>query len=111
MSALLLSILLLSTPSSAPDSSSLPLKCKLLHTEDSFWFYKEQLVYESEQFILLQNFKGRTVTQVDMKTGELIRTTYIGDPYEPKYQILLGKCVDAPHTIKMWRLNEVPFDN
>ncbi|AIW16754.1 hypothetical protein VITU102760_03845 [Vibrio tubiashii] len=111
MSTLLLYVLLLTNPSSAQHSSSLPLKCKLLHTEDSFWFYKEQLVYESEQFILLQNFKGRTVTQVDMKTGELIRTTYIGEPYDPKYQILLGKCLDVSHTLKMWRLDDVPYEN
>lgn len=111
MSSILLYVLLLTNPASGQQSGPLPLKYTLLQTADSFWFYKEQLVYESEQFIVLQNFKGRTVTQIDLKTGELIRTTYIGDPYDPKYQILLGKCTNPQHTIKMWRLTEVPYDN
>ncbi|EEX94402.1 hypothetical protein VIA_001562 [Vibrio orientalis CIP 102891 = ATCC 33934] len=46
-----------------------------------------------------------------MKTGELIRTTYIGEPYDPKYQILLGECLDVEHTLKMWQLDDVPYDN
>jgi hypothetical protein len=110
MSTLLLYVLLLTNPA-AGQSSSIPLKCELLHSADTFWFYKEQLVFQSEQFIILQNFKGRTVTQVDMKTGELIRTTYIGEPYDPKYQILLGECFDVEHTLKMWQLDDVPYDN
>jgi hypothetical protein len=110
MSTLLLYVLLLTNPA-AGQSSSIPLKCELLHSADTFWFYKEQLVFQSEQFIILQNFKGRTVTQVDMKTGELIRTTYIGEPYDPKYQILLGECFDVGHTLKMWQLDDVPYDN
>lgn len=110
MGTLLLAILL-STPNAGTTSASIPLKCTLLNTADTFWFYREQLVYESEQFIILQNFKGRTVTQVDMKTGELIRTTYIGDPYDPKYQILLGRCFDSAHTLEMWKLDSVPYDN
>lgn len=109
MSTLILYTLLLTSP--AQPSNSIPLKCTLLQTADTFWFYKEQLVYESEQFIILQNFKGRTVTQVDVKTTELIRTTYIGEPYDPKYQILMGKCFDVSHTLEMWKLTDVSYDD
>ncbi|WP_295904001.1 hypothetical protein [uncultured Vibrio sp.] len=89
---------------------SLPLKCQLLDTQDHFWFYKEQIVYHSDQFAVFQNFKGRVVTQVDLKTNELIRTTYIGDPFDPEYQILLGKCQSAKHTLEMWAMNQTPYD-
>ncbi|KJY84518.1 hypothetical protein TW81_03040 [Vibrio galatheae] len=107
MSTLLLYVLLLTNPSSAQHSSSLPLKCKLLHSEDTFGFIKNN---SSDQFVILQNFKGRAVAQIDLKTEELIRTTYIGKPYEPKYQILLGKCDSVQHTLNMWQLNAVPYD-
>ncbi|MCG9595294.1 hypothetical protein L1D15_01015 [Vibrio sp. Isolate25] len=111
MSPLLLHLLLLTTPAPTVDASALPLKCRLLHTADNFWFYREQMVYESEQFVIFQNFKGRVVTQVDLKTNELIRTTYIGKPYDPKYQILLGLCDKSKHTVEMWKLKQVPYDN
>lgn len=108
MNTLILYALLLSTPSPTVDASALPLKCHLLNTADNFWFYKEQMVYKSNQFAIFQNFIGRTVTQVDLRTSELIRTTYIGDPYDPKYQILMGRCVDTSHVLKMWELSDNP---
>lgn len=92
-------------------ADSTPLKCQLNDTTDQFWFYKEQLVYSSNQFVVFQNFKGRVVTQVDLKTNELIRSTYLGDSYEPKYQILLGYCDNATHTLNMWSIDEVPLDS
>ncbi|EGA69111.1 hypothetical protein VISI1226_07388 [Vibrio sinaloensis DSM 21326] len=111
MNALILSALLLTVPSVSVDSDSLPLKCTLLDSADNFWFYHDQLVFHSNQFALFQNFKGRTVTQVDLKTNELIRTTYIGDRYNPKYQILLGRCEQAAHTLDIWELSQTPYDN
>ena len=48
---------------------------------------------------------------MDLKTNELIRTTYIGEPYDPKYQILLGLCDKTKHTVEMWKLKQVPYDN
>ncbi|AXT70701.1 hypothetical protein [Vibrio sp. dhg] len=89
-----------------------PLECRLTDTpEDHFLFYRDQMVYHSEQFVIFQNFKGRVVTQVDLKTGELIRTTYIGEPFEPKYQILFGSCPDVSYTLQIWILSDVPYDN
>ncbi|MDV6250903.1 hypothetical protein [Vibrio sp. EA2] len=89
-----------------------PLECQLTDTPpDHFLFYRDQMVYHSEQFVIFQNFKGRVSTQVDIKTGELIRTTYIGEPFEPKYQILFGSCPDVSYTLQFWMLNEVPYDN
>ncbi|UYI48383.1 hypothetical protein OFO16_06900 [Vibrio natriegens] len=89
-----------------------PLECKLTDTpQDHFLFYRDQMVYHSEQFVIFQNFKGRVVTQVDLKTGELIRTTYIGEPFEPKYQILFGSCPDVSYTLQIWMLSDVPYDN
>ncbi|MBR9874303.1 hypothetical protein L3V31_07275 [Vibrio sp. J1-1] len=89
-----------------------PLACQLTDTpQDHFLFYRDQMVYHSEQFVIFQNFKGRVSTQVDIKTGELIRTTYIGAPFEPKYQILFGSCPDVSYTLQIWMLNEVPYDN
>ncbi len=52
---------------SAYGVDSTPLKCQLNDTTDQFWFYKEQLIYSSNQFVVFQNFKGRVVTQVDLK--------------------------------------------
>lgn len=89
-----------------------PLKCQLTDTpQDHFQYYYEQMVYKSEQFVIFQNFKGRVSTQVDLKTGELIRTTYIGEPFKPKYQILFGFCPNVSQTLKMWMLSQVPYDN
>ncbi|MDA0149067.1 hypothetical protein [Vibrio sp. LaRot3] len=106
MSSVLLSILLLTNPVEPAPNNALPLKCTLLDTPDQFLFYFEQMVYRSEQFVIFQNFKGRVVTQVDLKTGELIRTTYLGEDYLPNYQILLGKCRDAAHVIDLWTLGQ-----
>ncbi len=111
MNSLILSALLLSTPTPTVDASALPLKCRLLKTADNFWFYREQMIYKTDQFAIFQNFKGRAVTQVDLKSSELIRTTYIGSPYDPKYQILMGKCTDTQHVIKMWEVSQPPYDN
>ncbi|MGR5068165.1 MULTISPECIES: hypothetical protein [Vibrio] len=89
-----------------------PLKCQLTDTpQDHFLYYYEQMVYQSEQFLIFQNFKGRVSTQVDLKTGELIRTTYIGEPFTPKYQILFGFCPNVSQTLQMWMLSQVPYDN
>ncbi|WP_260260513.1 hypothetical protein [Vibrio intestinalis] len=111
MSSILLSMLLLTTPVQPAASNTLALKCTLLETPDQFLFYYEQMVYRSEQFVIFQNFKGRVVTQVDLKTGELIRTTYLGEDYLPNYQILLGQCHDAPHVIELWTLGQNTFDH
>ncbi|CAM2839104.1 hypothetical protein QTO01_03840 [Vibrio mytili] len=89
-----------------------PLECELTDTpQDHFLFYREQMVYHSDQFVIFQYFKGRVSTQVDVKTGELIRTTYIGDSYSPKYQILFGQCHDVEETLQLWMLKQVPYDN
>ncbi len=90
--------------------SATPMKCTLSGSADHFWFYQEQLVYESNQFVIFQNFKGRVVTQVDLKTNQLIRTTYIGEPFEPEYQILRGSCKDAAHVLNFWTMSKTPFD-
>ncbi len=108
MNTLILYALLLSNPSPSVDAAALPLKCHLLTTADNFWFYKEQMIYKSDQFAIFQNFVGRAVTQVDLNTSELIRTTYIGDPYDPKYQILMGRCTDTDHVLTMWELSKKP---
>ncbi|WP_117234690.1 hypothetical protein [Vibrio maerlii] len=106
----LVSLTLLIASFSLPAFSK-PLNCNLKETADTFLFYPEQLVYQSEQFAIFHNFKGRVVTQVDMKTNELIRTTYLGESYTPKYQILFGQCSNAVNTLEMWQLNQVPFDD
>ncbi|TOF47144.1 hypothetical protein CGJ28_10285, partial [Vibrio parahaemolyticus] len=68
--------LLLLAPHVQGMQSLKPLECKLTETpQDHFLFYREQMVYHSEQFVIFQNFKGRVSTQVDVKTGKLIRTT------------------------------------
>ncbi len=88
-----------------------PLTCQLNDSpQDHFLFYREQMVYHSEQFVIFQNFKGRVSTQVDLKTGELVRTTYIGEPFDPKYQILFGTCPDVSYILQIWMLSEVPYD-
>ncbi|HCG8199482.1 TPA: hypothetical protein NJ509_005176 [Vibrio parahaemolyticus] len=104
--------LLLLAPHVQGMQSLKPLECKLTETpQDHFLFYREQMVYHSEQFVIFQNFKGRVSTQVDVKTGKLIRTTYIGEPFEPKYQILFSFCPDISQTLQIWMLSEVPYDN
>ncbi|HCH5320621.1 hypothetical protein [Vibrio parahaemolyticus] len=104
--------LLLLAPHVQGMQSLKPLECKLTETpQDHFLFYREQMVYHSEQFVIFQNFKGRVSTQVDVKTGKLIRTTYIGEPFEPKHQILFGFCPDISQTLQIWMLSEVPYDN
>ncbi|ENM8495454.1 hypothetical protein AB8289_000846 [Vibrio parahaemolyticus] len=104
--------LLLLAPHVQGMQSLKPLECKLTETpQDHFLFYREQMVYHSEQFVIFQNFKGRVSTQVDVKTGKLIRTTYIGEPFEHKYQILFGFCPDISQTLQIWMLSEVPYDN
>ncbi|EHD7139891.1 hypothetical protein JQR61_003612 [Vibrio parahaemolyticus] len=104
--------LLLLAPHVQGMQSLKPLECKLTETpQDHFLFYREQMVYHSEQFVIFQNFKGRVSTQVDVKTGKLIRTTYIGEPFETKYQILFGFCPDISQTLQIWMLSEVPYDN
>ncbi|KII76293.1 hypothetical protein [Vibrio renipiscarius] len=110
MNTVIFAVLLLTTPASSIGPNSLPLKCELLDTSDTFLFYREQTVYLSEQFVLFQNFKGRVVTQVDVKTGELIRTTYLGADYQPNYQIFKGLCQDTRHVLDFWKLDNVPFD-
>ncbi len=107
----ILSLLLLTSNAFALPNLK-PLECQLRDTpQDHFLFYRDQMIYHSEQFVIFQNFKGRVTTQVDLKTGELIRTTYIGEPYDPKYQILFGTCPDVAYTLQIWMLNEVPYDN
>ncbi|MBA5761376.1 hypothetical protein H2O73_03380 [Vibrio sp. 404] len=110
MNSLIFSVLLLTISPSSTGPDSLPLKCQLLDTRDTFLFYRGQKVYQSDQFALFQNFKGRVVSQVDLKTGELIRTTYLGDSYKPSYQILKGRCGDVVHTLEFWALDQVPYD-
>ncbi|MGP8304844.1 hypothetical protein [Vibrio sp. YIC-376] len=103
-------ILLASNANALPNVE--PLECHLTDTpQDYFLFYRDQMIYHSEQFVIFQNFKGRVSTQVDLKTGELIRTTYIGESFDPQYQILFGSCPDVSYTLQLWMLNEVPYDN
>ncbi|WP_084888779.1 hypothetical protein [Vibrio sp. qd031] len=83
------------------------LKCQLIDTQDHFVFYPSQLVFQSEQFALFQNFKGRVVTQVDVKTSQMIRTTYLGVDYTPQYQILFGRCNKVTETLSLWRNEQV----
>ncbi len=74
MNTLILSVLLLSTPAPTVDASALPLKCRLLKTADNFWFYREQMIYKTDQFAIFQNFKGRAVTRSDPSRFENQRT-------------------------------------
>ncbi len=54
----ILSALLLAFSSNAQQSLK-PLECQLIDTpQDHFLFYREQMVYHSEQFAIFQNFKG-----------------------------------------------------
>lgn len=110
MNGLIFSILLLTTSPSSTGPDSLPLKCVLLETQDNFLYYRPQRIYQSDQFVLFQNFKGRVVSQVDLKTGEMIRTTYLGDTFKPSYQILKGRCSEVQHTLDFWALDQMPFD-
>ncbi|MGF1911289.1 hypothetical protein L4C38_17850 [Vibrio kasasachensis] len=110
MNSLIFSVLLLTTSPTSIGPDSLPLKCQLLETRDTFLFYRGQKVYQSDQFVLFQNIKGRVVSQVDLNTGELIRTTYLGNNYNPNYQILKGRCKDVVHTLEFWGLDQLPYD-
>ncbi|WP_114765662.1 hypothetical protein [Vibrio rhodolitus] len=110
MTNLIFSVLLLTTSPSSTGPDTLPLKCVLLETQDNFLYYRPQRIYQSEQFVLFQNFKGRVVSQVDLKTGEMIRTTYLGDKFDPNYQILKGVCQEVNHTLDFWALDQVPYD-
>ncbi|WP_162063822.1 hypothetical protein [Vibrio taketomensis] len=110
MKSLIFSMLLLTTSPESTGPDSLPMKCLLLDSKDTFLFYRSQLVYGSEQFVIFQNFKGRVVSQVDMKTGEMIRTTYLGHEFKPSYQILKGRCDEVQHVLEFWSLDQVPFD-
>lgn len=90
--------------------ANLPIRCFLTDNKDHFLFYPEQQVYRSEQFVIFQNFKGRVVSQIDLKTGKFSRTTYIGEPFSPQYQILFGSCNKPNHVLNMWHMNSVPLD-
>lgn len=79
------------------------LHCMLSDTQDHFIYYPSQLVYASEQFAIFQNFKGRVTTQVDLKTGQMHRTTFIGEPFNPEYQILKGQCEGVAKIIRGWQ--------
>ncbi|MGL6260197.1 hypothetical protein [Vibrio sp. WXL210] len=78
------------------------LNCNLTETNDNFIYFPEQLIYYSDQFAVFHNFKGRVVTQVDLKTDQMVRTTYIGEPFDPQYQILFGECRNALSMIELW---------
>ncbi len=97
--------LLLSMPLFA--ATNFGLKCQLSETQDHFVFYPAQLVYQSEQFALFHNFKGRVVTQVDLKTNQMVRTTYLGSEYTPRYQILFGQCDKVQETLSLWTREQV----
>ncbi|GAM73928.1 hypothetical protein JCM19241_5124 [Vibrio ishigakensis] len=79
------------------------LHCMLSETQDHFIYYPSQLVYASEQFAIFQNFKGRVTTQVDLKTEQMHRTTFIGEPFDPEYQILKGHCKGVGKVIRGWQ--------
>lgn len=110
MKSLIFSMLLLTTSPDSTGPDSLPMKCRLLDSQDTFLYYRSQLVYSSDQFVIFQNFKGRVVSQIDLKTGEMIRTTYLGEEFKPSYQILKGHCHDAPHILDFWSLDSITFD-
>ncbi|GAK86348.1 hypothetical protein JCM19238_3938 [Vibrio ponticus] len=40
----------------------------------------------------------------------MIRTTYLGDKFDPNYQILKGVCQEVNHTLDFWALDQVPYD-
>ncbi|NAX21655.1 hypothetical protein [Vibrio sp. V39_P1S14PM300] len=103
--------LLTISPITPAQFNTAPLRCELTDTADYFLFYQDQLVYQSDQFAIFQNFKGRVSSQVDLKTGELVRTTYIGEPFEPKIQILYGHCMNPQSTLKMWEMSKVPYND
>ncbi|WP_428775127.1 hypothetical protein [Vibrio sp.] len=98
--------LLVTTAVAGADPAATALKCRLLETADNFWYYQEQQVYQSPQFVLFENFLGRVQTQVNIVTSEMIRTSYIGDPY-PTYQILYGRCDNTRQTLLQWQSEQV----
>ncbi|MFA0441871.1 hypothetical protein BCU66_000735 [Vibrio sp. 10N.286.49.B1] len=95
---------------SSHQTAFIPIKCLLKGNTDHFWFYQTQLVYQSDQFALFQNFKGRVVTQIDLTNGQFSRTTYIGAPFTAKHQILFGRCQEPAHVLKLWAVSAIPFD-
>ncbi|QIA63644.1 hypothetical protein GT360_09005 [Vibrio astriarenae] len=95
---------------STQSAMSYSLSCTLKASNDRFVYFPEQLIYQSDQFAVFHNFKGRVVTQVDLKTDQMIRTTYIGEPFDPEYQILFGSCANANTTLSLW-LTEQQLDN
>jgi hypothetical protein len=98
---------LIISPLQGMAAANFGLKCQLAETQDHFVFYPAQLIYHSEQFALFQNFKGRVVTQVDVKTSQMVRTTYLGSEYTPAYQILFGQCDKVKETLSLWRNEQV----
>ncbi|MGV2988860.1 hypothetical protein ACE1OE_14555 [Vibrio sp. E150_011] len=98
-------------PNTSSDQTAfIPIKCLLKGSTDHFWFYQTQLIYQSDQFALFQNFKGRVVTQIDLTNGQFSRTTYIGAPFTAKHQILFGRCQEPAHVLKLWAVSTIPFD-
>lgn len=83
------------------------LTCKLDDTPDYFIYYPTQLVFASEQFAIMQNFKGRVTTQIDLKTNQMLRTTFIGEPFEPDHQVLVGTCPKAAQVVEGWQTDLV----
>ncbi len=78
------------------------LNCKLNSTPDYFIYYSSQLVFVSDEFALLQNFQGRVSTHIKLSTGKMIRTTFIGQPFEAHTQTLQGECFEAKEVIASW---------
>ncbi|ANO34862.1 hypothetical protein BCU83_00955 [Vibrio breoganii] len=82
------------------------LSCKLDATPDYFIYYPSQLVFESQDFAILHNFQGRVSTHIELATGKMIRTTFIGQPFDAHTQTLQGECFEARQVIKSWPESE-----
>lgn len=78
------------------------LTCKLSSTPDYFIYYSSQRVFVSGEFALLQNFQGRVSTHIELATGKMIRTTFIGPPFDAHTQTLQGECYEAREVIESW---------
>ncbi|GEA50733.1 hypothetical protein VIN01S_15370 [Vibrio inusitatus NBRC 102082] len=78
------------------------LTCKLNATPDYFLYYSSQLVFGSDDFALLQNFQGRVSTHIELATGKMTRTTFIGQPFNAHIQTLQGECFEARQIIFNW---------
>ncbi|GEM79212.1 hypothetical protein [Vibrio superstes] len=83
-------------------NEQLTLTCKLSSTPDYFLYYSSQLVFVSNDFALLQNFQGRVSTHIELATGKMIRTTFIGQPFDAHTQTLQGECFEAREVIESW---------